>query len=441
MAKQKNKSPKTFPSSGGVAEGRGGHVPRLRFPEFRSQDSWPALTMNEISTRITEKVGSEKLTPVSITAGKGFVTQTEKFGRDISGDQYKNYVLLREGEFAYNKGNSKKYAQGCIYKLKEFKKVAAPYAYISFRLNDGYEPDFFQFYFEMNAHGKQLQKYITSGARSDGLLNIDPIDFFRISLPIPSLPEQQRIADCLTSLDEVISAESQKLDALKVHKKGLMQQLFPSEGGTSTSSVATVPRLRFPEFRDSGGWEEKTLGKIAEIKRGAGSQYLEYVEDSQLGIRLLRINDFLNNDAVYVRNTEDMKRFRVKAGDLLIAGTGATAGITYMVPKEYDNLAYSYNAPRIRLTEGNNYFIAQYLKSDHIFEQQTRLFVGNAQPFLDTNAIANFKICLPSLAEQKRIANCLSSLDDLIAAQAEKIDALKEQKKGLMQGLFPVAGE
>ena len=205
-------------------------MPRLRFPEFRNAWEWEVKQLGEISNRIVEKVGDKELVPVSITAGTGFVSQVEKFGRNISGKQYKNYVRLRKRQFSYNKGNSKVYPQGCIYQLHEFEEAAVPNAFYSFEFIKDYIPEFFKGYFELNYHGKQLAKYITSGARSDGLLNISADDFFSIILPTPvKREEQQKIAGCLSSLDEVINLQIQKLDALKAHKKGLMQQLFPQE--------------------------------------------------------------------------------------------------------------------------------------------------------------------------------------------------------------------
>ena len=85
----------------------------------------------------------------------------------------------------------------------------------------------------------------------------EQIQDFRISVP-PKPEEQQKIADCLASLDDLIRALKAQLVALKDHKKGLMQQLFPREGETS-------PRLRFPEFRDAGEWEVKRLGEVADV--------------------------------------------------------------------------------------------------------------------------------------------------------------------------------
>ena len=100
---------------------------------------------------------------------------------------------------------------------------------ICFRFNDSVIPDFFKGYFNSNYHGKQLQNVITSGARSNGLLNISADEFFNIILPTPKdKKEQQKIADCLSSVDDLIVAQTNRLEALRNHKKGLMQQLFPN---------------------------------------------------------------------------------------------------------------------------------------------------------------------------------------------------------------------
>lgn len=237
---------------------KGPLVPRLRFPEFRDAGEWESKKLDDICTRILQKVTDDSLVPVSITAGQGFVSQESKFGKNISGAQYKNYIFLKYGDFAYNKGNSKKFPQGYVCQLKEFEQAAASSAFLCFRFTIKYQATFFQSLFDNNIHGKQLVKYITSSARSDGLLNIKPDIFFSILLPVPHLySEQQRIADCLSSLDERIAAETNKLDTLKDHKRGLLKQLFPTEG-------EMLPQLRFPEFRDTGEWGINLLGQISE---------------------------------------------------------------------------------------------------------------------------------------------------------------------------------
>jgi len=204
------------------------------------------------------------------------------------------------------------------------------------------------------------------------------------------------------------------------------------------SEVATrEPQLRFPEFSDS--LIKGALGDYALIKRGAGSQYIEYSKDSKDSIRLIRIGDFLGGDAVFVRLTNAIQRFLLDEGDILIAGTGATAGITFLVPTKFVGMAYSYNAPKIKVHKDNVSFFYQYLISPKIKIQQIRLFTGNAQPFLDTNAIKGFSIFKPPLQEQQKIAAFLTAVDNKIEQLSKKQALLGEYKKCLMQKIFSQA--
>ncbi len=392
-------------------------TPKLRFPEFREAGEWGEPKLSEISERIVDKVGDLSLTTVSITAGAGFVEQAEKFGRDISGGQYKNYILLKEGEFAYNKGNSKRYPQGCIYKLKEFKKVAAPNAFICFRLKSNYVADFFQGYFDNNYHGKQLQKFITSGARSDGLLNISPNDFFSIKLPAPKdKPEQQKIANTLTSLDDLITAQTEKIKALQAHKKGLMQQLFPAEG-------EQAPRLRFPEFRGAGEWEEKTLGEVAKVTTG-GKDTQDKVENGAYPF-------FVRSQTV-----ERINSFSYDGEAILTSGDGVGVGKNFhYINGKFDFHQRVYSIYDFKKNVFGK-FIFHYF-SEHFYHRVMQLSAKNSVDSVRMAMITEMPIYLPSKTEQQKIAATLTSLDDLIAAQTQKLEALKTHKKGLMQQLFP----
>ena len=195
-------------------------------------------------------------------------------------------------------------------------------------------------------------------------------------------------------------------------------------------------KKRFPGFEEE--WEEVRLGDVCEIKRGAGSQYITYVDESDSNsIRLIRITDFLSKDSKYILRTKDTERFLLEEGDLLIAGTGATAGITFEVPREFNGLVFSYNAPRIRVIKKvKKGFLIYYLKSDIILRQQLGLFTGNAQPFLDTKAIKRFKILIPKLEEQQKIASVLSNFDIEIKKLMTHKKSLIQQKQGLMQQLL-----
>lgn len=413
-------------------------VPKLRFPEFSSTCEWNRYTLNEIADRITEKVGDKELTTLSISAGIGFVSQAEKFSRDISGKQYENYIVLKKGEFSYNKGNSKRFPQGCIYELKEYEEAAVPNAFISFSFKDGYVSDFYKGYFDNNFHGKQLSRFITSGARSDGLLNINPTDFFSIIFPTPKeKEEQQKIADCLSSVDELITAEDKKLEALKAHKKGLMQKLFPAEG-------KTVPEWRFPEFRDSGEWQNKKLDELCKFTRGPFGGALKkeiFVTDGYAVYEQYHAiyNDF---DSFRYFITEEkfneLKRFSVHADDIIMSCSG-TMGKFSIVPR--NSRKGVINQALLKLTVKKRFELRFIKNSLELPINQEKLLSQSAggaiKNVVSVDQIKKISLCIPDITEQQRIADCLSNLDDMITAQSQKKEALKAHKKGLLQRLYP----
>lgn len=392
-------------------------MPRLRFPEFRSTGEWQKYKLYKIADRITEKVGDKQLTTLSISAGTGFVSQTEKFSRDISGKQYNNYICLKKGDFSYNKGNSKKFPQGCIYELKEYEEAAVPNAFISFRFYKNYVSYFYKGYFDNNFHGKQLSRFITSGARSNGLLNISPTDFFGIILPTPrEKEEQQEIADCLSSLDELITAEDEKLEALRAHKKGLMQKLFPAEG-------ETVPVWRFPEFRECDEWEDKPLSELLVYER-PDSYIVDNTNYKDCGVPVLTANKS------FILGYTDESHGIYRNIPVIIFDD-------FTVDDKYVDFPFKVKSSAIKILKSKRnddlkfiYELMETIKFDP--KEHKRYFISTYQ---------NLIVRVPELKEQKIIADCLSSLDALITTQAEKIEALKAHKKGLLQGLFPSIDE
>jgi type I restriction enzyme S subunit len=238
-------------------------VPQLRFREFKSTEEWHIKRLKDISTPISEKAGSKSYTLLSITAGIGLVSQVEKFGREIAGAAYKNYYVIKKGDFAYNKSSTKQHPEGQIALLETHESGAVPNSiFTCFRLSeDNVLPNFLKYPFANNIHGKWLRNFIQVGARANGALNVDNKELFALPIALPSLLEQQKIADFLSSIDDIISAQSQKINALKDHKTGLMQQLFPAEG-------EALPRLRFSDFKQLGDWEEKSLKDICQMQAG-----------------------------------------------------------------------------------------------------------------------------------------------------------------------------
>ena len=281
----------------------------------------------------------------------------------------------------------------------------------------------------LNSHygQKQIESFQAGGNRQG--LNFAQIRTFSILLPPPGqegLSEQKRIAECLITLDEVIAAQRQKLDALKTHKKGLMQQLFPREGETQ-------PRLRFPEFQDAEEWDEEKLGNMVEIC--SGNSPSKYALTTSGAYAFVKVED-LNNCTKYQTYSRE---YCDDSGDVVPRGV-------ILFPKRGASIELN----KIRIT-ASEILIDTNLMALSPAEKVTVEFlfyflvnVGLAQiadlstiPQINNKHIIPFKILLPSKLEQERIADCLTSFDDLIAAQGDKLEALKTHKKGLMQQLFP----
>ena len=204
---------------------------------------WPVITLHDLVVPLSEQVGNKKIEVLSISANIGFVNQSEKFGKDISGRQYSKYLVIHKGDFAYNKGNSKSYPQGCIYPLEDRETGAVPNVFIPFRLKHGHDYRFFKYLFESGYLNAQLYKRINSGVRDDGLLNLKDEEFFKCLIPVPPVKEQIQIANILSTADRELSLLRADLEQERQKKKALMQRLLSglvrvnAKGGEADGAV------------------------------------------------------------------------------------------------------------------------------------------------------------------------------------------------------------
>lgn len=416
-------------------------VPRLRFPEFRDAGEWITVELGKLSRLLTERVGSTTCTPYTIISGVGLISQEEKLGRTIAGNSLKNYLVLQYNDFAYNKSATKAYPQGFIALYTGDERAAVPNSiFTCFRVNQNQAiPTFLDALFTSNLHGKWLRARIAVGARAHGSLQVSDDDLMTTPVPLPngtsSLEEQQKIADSLSSLDDLIAAETQKLDTLKTHKKGLMQQLFPCEG-------ETVPRLRFLEFREAAEWEEKALGQLGELVSGLTYSPDDVRDEGLLVLRSSNVQDgsiVLDNN-VYVR--PDIKGASPSLpNDILICvrnGSKSLIGKNALIPKGMPPCTHGAFMTVFRSSAAK--FIIQLFQTE-AYEKQVVADLGATINSINGNKLKKYKFLVPEPEEQQVIADCLSSLDDLITAQSQKIEALKTHKKSLMQQLFPVLDE
>ena len=252
-----------------------------------------------------------------------------------------------------------------------------------------------------------------------------------IPVPIPeNQKEQQKIAACLSSLDDVINAESKKLEVLKEHKKGLLQNLFPQEG-------ETVPKLRFKEFEDSGEWEENVLNEVTTFVHEK-TQLKTLSIDSYISTENLLSNYAGVTLASKLPSSGNFTKYQ--KGDILISNIRPYLKKVWFADK---NGACSNDVIVIRgKSLVLDIFLSFLLRNDDFINYIMKSAEGVKMPRGDKDSIKEYLISFPKeKSEQQKIADTLSSIDDLINAQSQKIETLKLHKKGLLQGLFPDVNE
>lgn len=398
-------------------------VPKLRFPEFRGAEGWTERLVGEFLSE-SRLPGSKGNVAKKITVklwGNGVFEKNDA----IQGSINTQYFRRKAGQFIYSKLDFLNQAFGIIPPhLDNFEStVDLP----CFDFADGLNPVFLLEYV------KRKDFYERLGETADGsrkARRIHAETFLSFPIALPSLAEQQKIAECLSSVDELMAAQARKVDALKTHKKGLMQQLFPREGETQ-------PRLRFPEFQNAGEWEEQSIGDFGQVVTGStpSTAQPKFYGGGLPFVSPADISDLRFVDQTKTTLTEEgFAEIRpIKAESVLFVCIGSTIGkVAQNVRDCATNQQINAVVPNSKHSGGFIYF-ALSLASERI-----ALLAGRqAVPIINKSLFSSVRMLAPTLPEQQRIASCLSSLDALITAETQQLEAIKIHKKGLMQQLFP----
>ena len=416
-------------------------VPRLRFPEFRDAGPWEVKRLGEVGTIIKGKgISKSDIKPNGILPCirygelythyreviRTIVSFTDADPGDLVLSQHNDLIIPASGETKEDIATA-----SCVM----LDGVALGGDLNIFR--SPIDGRFLAYYVRGN-----LKTQIAKVAQGDSVVHLYPSQLEKVELGVPHEPaEQQKIADCLSSLDEVIELQAKKLEALQAHKKGLMQQLVPREG-------ETTPRLRFPEFRDAGPWEVKRLGDVVSITGGGTPSRsrkdfwngnIPWVSSSDVSdesIHELKITRWITSEAVSSSATKIVPENSILLVSRVGVGKVAISRIPVCTSQDFTNLTplrddfiflgYYLSAWANVLKSFGQGMAIQGFKKQDIENLAIPLPDANSGPLPDANS-----------GEQQKIADCLSSLDELIELQAKQLEALKAHKKGLMQQLFP----
>lgn len=421
-------SSKTKTTDAKVA-GNPGLLPKLRFPGFDKPWSYDPLSKALKEHKIKNTAGRDVF---SVSMEYGIVNQIELLGRSFAAADTSHYTIGRQFDVVYTKSPLKAFPYGIVKQCKFNGEVALSPLYGVFTPANPHLGLMIEAYFESPNRSKDfLSPLCQKGAKNT--LQITNTTFLSGRLPLPTQPtEQQRIAACLSSVDNLIAAQARKVDALKLHKNGLMQQLFPREGETQ-------PRLRFPEFKNAGEWEEDTLENLCTAKISYGivqagphiPNGMPYIKSSDLNSELCLASLARTSDVI----AKKYRRSEVMPGDIVFSLRG-NIGVAQIVPKDIPVANLTQGTARIR-TQGPSEFFFQALRSQSVHGRILAVRKGSTFQEISLEALRNIRLLHPAIAEQKRVADCLSTLDTLITAQTQKFEALKIHKKGLIQQLFP----
>lgn len=405
-------------------------MPKLRFPIFQDSGEWNQDRLGNCFSERVKKSNHDKQV-LAATQDKGVIPY-ESLERSIirNTENLDGYKLVLPGDFVIS---LRSFEGGFEFSSNE--GIISP-AYTILHSDLDIDSNFFRYYFKRPDFIKQIQRTLNSSLRDGKTISYRQASELRMSLP--SKAEQTKIADCLISLDDLIAVHMKKLEVLKAYKKGLMQRIFPAER-------ETMPGLRFPKIGEMQEWHEFSLVQAAKFRRGSFPQPygLPKWYDETNGMPFIQVFDV--NDALCLKPKTKNKISKL------------AAELSVFIPKDTLIITIQGSIGRVAITQYDAYIdrtlllFEKYYKPiekkffaylmQNLFELEKEKAPGAIIKTITKEVLSNFKIKLPSLKEQQKIAAFLSSLDDLISAQSAKIDALKVHKKGLMQQLFPSPDE
>jgi type I restriction enzyme S subunit len=389
-------------------EGKAMLVPKLRFPEFAGKPI-RKVQLGDVTEECTTRQGKKSIPlPIKgVSKTDGIVPMEERLiGKDLA-----RYKLVSQDWFAYN---PMRINIGSIARWTGAGEVLVSPDYIVFRCVNDSESGISADYLDQFRTSLQWEKFVAGSGDGGVRIRIYYKDLALFPLNLPRIAEQQKIAGCLSSLDELIAAQARKVDELKTHKKGLMQQLFPREGETQ-------PRLRFPEFENEGEWDEDSVEElIATVTPPKKLPTSEYRTEGEFPI--------IDQSQDYICGwTNDQ-------GAVIDQGLPAIVFGDHTCALKFVDRPFAQGADGIKIIKPQRGIDVRFL-----------FCALEANPVVQESYKRHFSMLKerkimfpdPKSDEQHRIASCLSSLDALIAAETPKLDALKLHKKGLMQQLFP----
>ena len=402
--------------------------PALRFKGFT--DPWEQRKLGEIAKEVVRNDPASDAPIMMITAGNGFIEQSDRYAFNNAGESLKKYILLERGELAYNHGASKLRPYGSCFALTTVEKARIPFVYHCFSVEKS-NPEFLSI--ELNGANveNQLRKIVSSGARMDGLLNIAYSEYTEVTVQLPKKEEQDWIAKFFKHLDTLITLHQRKYEKLVNIKKSMLDKMFPKNG-------ASVPEIRFKGFTDP--WEQRKLGEIAVFSKGVGYSKNELCEEGTPIILYGRLYTKYETCIFDVDTFVKEKAGGVysKGGEVIVPASGETAediSIASVVVKPGILLGGDLNIVS-PTAEYDSAFLALTISSGATHKYLSSLAQGKSVVHLHNADIQSVSAKFPTKREQEKIHLLFGKIDTLITLHQRKLEKLQNIKKSCLEKMF-----
>lgn len=399
------------------------NIPKLRFPEFIGE--WEEKKLSDFMTRLTRKnSNNESSRALTISSVDGLIDQGEFFKKQIASKDTSGYYLLKKGDFAYNKSYSVGYDYGSIKRLDRYEDGVVSTLYICMSLTSDTNSDYLTHYFDSMKWNKSVSEISAEGARNHGLLNIPTEAFFQTKhFLAPSSAEQQKIANFLSNVDSIITAETKILNTLQKKKKALMQKLFTQQ-----------LRFKSDDGTDFPTWEEKKLGDVCSYI-GGGTPSKKNKEYWNGNINWASVKDITGK---YLYETQDkISQLGADSSATNICGPDSLLLITRMSPgKTVITKCITAINQDLKIVKSDINVEFLHLLFQSIQTKIDEKTSGTTVKGISIEGLNQIDIRLPCKAEQQKIADCLSSIDSLIQNQQKVVTTWQQRKKALLQQMF-----
>ena len=385
--------------------------PKLRFSGF--EEPYRTTLLGEIASLVNRTDPKSNAPIMMLSAGNGFIMQSEKYSRENAGQSLKKYILLKKGELAYNHGASKAKQFGCCYELTE-SEARIPYVYHCFKINEAEYTPYVAMALNNAKMDQQLKRLVSSSVRMDGLLNISFEDYMTVTLHLPSSKEQKRVAEFLKKLDIRIATQKKLLASLKKYKRGLLSYYFSPKhmvhlGNVENYSFADLAYRRTEKYDPRSGKDNLCI-ELEHIEQETGRILGSTSAVNQNSIK----NVCRKDDVLFGKLRPYLRKYALVKQECV-----CSSEIWALVPKKTVLPQFLF-----------------YLVQSEEFIKVANISSGTKMPRAEWSNVEKAVFYIPSAVVQQEIILQLEGIDTLIANNDKIFAQLNKLKRGLLQQLF-----